>query len=311
MNDTIGAGLAASGRATTLEALGSLLQSMTTAEGVARGLGLQLRPTDVVITPFGKSGTTWLQQMAHTLRTRGDMDFDDISRVCPWIETSTDLGIDLDLEQKARPRVFKSHLNADSVPKGGRYINSCRHPADAVYSMYRFMEGWFLEPGTVALDDFARGTFIARGISPGSGGADYWTHLLSWWARRNDPDVLFMAYEHMKDDLAGTIRRVAAFMGIPLDDELLAITEEHASLAFMQRHQDRFDDRMFRDRSVAMAGLPTDSQSSKVRSGQVGEARLQLGPEVMAELDAVWRQRVAPELGFANYADMIATLQPA
>lgn len=311
MNDTIGAGLAASGRATTLEALGSLLQSMTTAEGVARGLGLQLRPTDVVITPFGKSGTTWLQQMAHTLRTRGDMDFDDISRVCPWIETSTDLGIDLDLEQKARPRVFKSHLNADSVPKGGRYINSCRHPADAVYSMYRFMEGWFLEPGTVSLDDFARGTFIARGISPGSGGADYWTHLLSWWARRNDPDVLFMAYEHMKDDLAGTIRRVAAFMGIPLDDELLAITEEHASLAFMQRHQDRFDDRMFRDRSVAMAGLPTDSQSSKVRSGQVGEARLQLGPEVMAELDAVWRQRITPELGFANYADMIATLQPA
>jgi len=60
-----------------------------------------------------------------------------------------------------------------------------------------------------------------------------------------------------------------------------------------------------------MAGLPTDSQSSKVRTGQVGEARLQLGPEVVAELDAVWRQRITPELGFANYADMIATLQPA
>ncbi|MBP6725147.1 MAG: sulfotransferase domain-containing protein, partial [Halioglobus sp.] len=128
MNDTLRTGLAASGRATTLEALGSLLQSMTTAEGVARGLGHKLQATDIVITPFGKSGTTWLQQMAHTLRTRGDMDFDDISRVCPWIETSTDLGIDLELEQKARPRVFKSHLDADRVPKGGRYINACRNP---------------------------------------------------------------------------------------------------------------------------------------------------------------------------------------
>jgi len=123
--------------------------------------------------------------------------------------------------------------------------------------------------------------------------------------------VLFMAYEHMKEDLPGTIRRVAAFMGIPLDDELLAITEEHASLAFMQRHQDHFDDRLMRERSVAMAGLPADSQSSKVRSGQVGEARLQLGPKVMAELDAVWRQRITPALGFASYADMIAALRPA
>jgi hypothetical protein len=123
--------------------------------------------------------------------------------------------------------------------------------------------------------------------------------------------VLFMAYEHMKEDLPGTIRRVAAFMGIPLDDELLAITGEHASLDFMQRHKDRFDDRIFRDRSVALAGLPADSESSKVRSGQVGESRLQLGPEVVAELDAVWRQRITPALGFASYADMIAALRPA
>ena len=65
------------------------------------------------------------------------------------------------------------------------------------------------------------------------------------------------------------------------------------------------------DRSVALAGLPADSESSKVRMGQVGESRLQLGSEVVAELDAVWRQRVTPALGFASYADMIATLRPA
>ena len=108
---------------------------------------MRLRATDVVISPFGKCGTTWLQQIAHTLRTRGDMAFDDISRVCPWIETSADLGLELDVEQRANPRVFKSHLDADRVPRGGRYIVSCRDPRDAVYSMYKFMEGWLLEPG--------------------------------------------------------------------------------------------------------------------------------------------------------------------
>ena len=308
MSNSIDSGRAPSGRAINLESFGAILAPIFTPDGLQQGLDLQLRPTDVVVAPYGKSGTTWLQQIAHTLRTRGDMDFDDISRVCPWIETSTSLGLDLDAEQKADPRVFKSHLDAQRVPKGGRYIIACRNPSDAAYSMYKFMEGWTLEPGTVSAEEFIRATFIAPGSAPGSSGGDYWTHLASWWARRNDPDVLFMAYEHMTGDLTGTICKVASFMGIELDDELLAITEEHASLAFMQRHKDRFDDRIIRELSVEAAGLPADSDSSKVRSGQVGHAREQLDPQVIAELDDVWRIRITGQLGFADYPAMIAAL---
>lgn len=301
-------GRAPNGRALTLEAFRELLGLMTTPEGVQKGVSLKLRPSDIVITPFGKSGTTWLQQMAHTLRTRGDMDFDDISRVVPWIETSTDLGLDLDAEQKAEPRIFKSHLDAHRIPRGGRYINCCRNPVDALYSMYRFMEGWFLEPGAVSPDDFAQATFIEAGISPGSQGGDYWTHLKSWWARRDDPDVLFLVFEHMKDDLPGTIGRVAAFMGIDLDGELLDITTEHASLQFMQRHMDRFDDKLMRERSVMVAQLPGDSDSSKVRTGLVGEAGQQFSSAVLAALDAIWHEQITTELGFETYEEMIATL---
>jgi hypothetical protein len=282
---------------------------MFTPEGRQRGLDLTLRPSDIVVTPFGKSGTTWLQQIAHTLRTRGDMDFDDISRVCPWIETSTDLGLDLNAEQKANPRVFKSHLDAGCIPMGGRYIVACRNPQDAAFSMYKFMEGWILEPGTVSADEFVRGIFIEPGNAPGSSGGDYWTHLASWWARRNDSDVLFMAYEHMKEDLTGTIRKVANFMEIELDDSLLSITEEHASLPFMQQHKDRFDDCMVRERSVKVSGLPADSDSAKVRSGQVGESRQQLDAAVVAELDKVWGEKITAPLGFEDYAAMIASLK--
>ena len=301
-------GRAPSGRATSMEALQAALSGLTTSAGVETGLALQLRPTDIVVTPFGKSGTTWLQQIAHTLRTRGDMDFDDISRVVPWIESSTDLGLDLNAEQKASPRVFKSHLDAHRIPRGGRYINACRDPRDALYSMYKFMEGWFLEPGTVSLDDFARATYITAGKAVGSTGGDYWTHLTSWWQRRNDPDVIFMAYEHMKDDLTGIIEKVASLMAIDLDDELLAITEEHASLTFMQTHKDRFDDKLMRERSIEVAGLSADSDSSKVRTGQSGEYRQQLGADVASELDEIWHEQITKELGFEDYAAMIATL---
>jgi len=299
---------APSGRATSIEALQATLSLLTTAAGIKAGIALQLGPTDIVVTPFGKSGTTWLQQIAHTLRTRGDMDFDDISRVAPWIESSTDLGLDLDAEQKASPRVFKSHLDAHRIPKGGRYINSCRDPKDALYSMYKFMEGWFLEPGTVSLDDFARATYITAGQAVGSQGGDYWTHLKSWWLRRDDPDVLFMAYEHMNDDLTGSIRKVAAFMEIDLDEELLTITQEHASLVFMQKHKDRFDDKLMRDRSVEVAGLSADSDTSKVRTGRSGESRQQLGNDISNQLDEIWYNQITRELGFEDYTSMIATL---
>ena len=280
---------------------------MVTPGGVAHGLSISLLPTDIVISPFGKSGTTWLQQMCHTLRTRGDMDFDDISAVVPWIETSADLGLDLNADQKAKPRLFKSHLDADKVPAGARYINACRDPKDVLYSMYKFMEGWFLEPGAVSLDEFARGQFIAAAADDSRG--NYWSHLRSWWAKREDPDVLFMAFEHMKGDLPGTIKRVAAFMKIDLDDELFAITQEHASLPFMKKYSDRFDDKLLRERSIAVAGLSADIDSSKVRSGQIGESHQQLSVDVIQELDEIWAEKITSELGFADYASMIAALK--
>ncbi|RLA45969.1 MAG: sulfotransferase domain-containing protein [Gammaproteobacteria bacterium] len=286
-------------RASSLPELQELLGRIFTKEEVGRGLGLQLRSTDIVITPFGKSGTTWLQQIVHTLRTRGDMDFDDISRVVPWIESSPALGLDLDAEQRANPRAFKSHLEYEPVPKGGKYINSVRNPGDALYSMYRFMEGWFLEPGAVSVDEFARERFIKSG--------DYWRHLKSWWARRQQPNVLFMAYEHMQQDLEGTIVRVARFIDIPLDDDLLKITLQHASFAFMLEHKDRFDDALMRRLSETRCKLPSGSDSAKVREGTVG-SRKALSAETLAELDKVWQQEIEASLGYKDYASLIATL---
>jgi len=166
-----------------------------------------------------------------------------------------------------------------------------------------------IEPGTVTLDDFAKGTFLAAARTEDNSPNHYWSHLKSWWARRNDSDVLFMAYEHMKQDSPGTIRKVAGFLNIELDDELLRITEEHASLAFMQQHKDRFDDLKMREHSHQVAGIPRNSDSSKVRTGQVGESKQQLSTEVSEELDAIWQEQITAELGYRDYAAMIATLK--
>ncbi|MGE0387364.1 MAG: sulfotransferase domain-containing protein [Gammaproteobacteria bacterium] len=285
-------------RARSLEEFGRLMPRMLDRAEIAAGVErFRPRPTDVIISPYGKCGTTWLQQAFHTLRTRGDMDFDDISRVVPWIETSGALGLDLDADQRAEPRGFKSHLPWDRVPKGARYVVSLRDPRDALVSMYRFMEGWFIEPGTVLIEDFAR----ARGRPTGDG-TDYWHHLLSWWEQRDNPAVLLLSYEQMSADPVDAVRRLARFCGIVLDDALLALTLEHSSLAFMLRYKDRFDDLLMRRLSERRCNLPPGGDSAKVRKGGVGGHVRELPPSVVADLDAVWRETVTPRTGFADYA---------
>lgn len=285
-------------RAESLKELEEIQGKLFSPEEFGKGLKLKLRPDDVIISPFGKSGTTWLQQIVHTLRTRGDMDFDDISRVVPWIETSSALGIDLDAEQKSNPRAFKSHLDYETIPKGGKYIVSIRNPEDALNSMYKFMEGWFIEPGSISLEEFALKRFIAS--------QSYWKHLVSWWAHRNDTNVLMLCYEQMTVDPDALIRRVAEFIDVPLDDELLAITLEHSSFSYMLEHKDRFDDALMRALSETKANLPKGSDSSKVRKGKIGETSM---PEVVqAELDEKWRQLIKETLGFVNYAELVAEL---
>jgi hypothetical protein len=258
------------------------------------------RPTDVVITPFGKCGTTWLQQTFHTLRTGGDMDFDDISRVVPWIEMAKLVGVDLDTPQRAEPRGFKSHLAYDAIPKGAKYVVSLRDPKDALVSMYRFMEGWFLEPGAVSIEAFAANWAEHD---------EYWKHLVSWWAVRDQPNVLVFSYEGMTADPEGHIRRLAAFCSLPLDDALMALTLERSSIGFMLAHKNRFDDAMMREVSERRCNLPPGSDSAKVRKGGVGGHKAELPPSIAASLDAKWAELATTATGFADYAALEAAVR--
>jgi hypothetical protein len=178
--------------------------------------------------------------------------------VVPWIETAKSCGIDLEAPQRAAPQRFKSHLSYDALPKGARYVVSLRDPKDAMVSMFRFMEGWWIEPGQVSIGDFVHARIALRGS-----GRDYWHHLISWWQQRENPDVLLVSYEHMSADPVANIRKLAAFCGFALDDELLALTLDHSSLGFMRRYKDRFDDLLMRQLSERRCNLPHGSDWQK------------------------------------------------
>lgn len=285
-------------RATSLPELFEKRGKLKTAEGVAHGLAYKPDPTDIFIATPPKCGTTWMQQIVHGLRTRGSMDFDEITRVVPWIELAKDMGIDIYAPQVAKPRAFKTHLNLDIVPKGGKYITVIRDPKDALLSCYRFFEGLYFEKGAIPIQDFAREFYIKEL------GREYWKHVLAIWYHRNDKNVLPLCYENLKQDLPGTVKRVADFIGIELDDELREIVVRQADFKFMDEHSHKFNDHILRQARNAACGIPAGSLALKVRSGNVGESKIHVPKEIVDEFDVIWQEEITAKTGLKSYDDL-------
>ncbi|MEM9774756.1 MAG: sulfotransferase domain-containing protein [Chloroflexota bacterium] len=285
-------------RATTIQELETLLERAWASSRESKPPTYHPRPTDVIITPHAKSGTTWLQQITHGLRTRGSMDFGEITEVVPWIGAAHLLGWDINANQVAEPRLFKSHAMWEDLPKEAKYVVAFRHPHDVLVSQYRFEEGWFIEPNTISLTEYARWRYPNKddGKRP-----YYFRHLISWWTQRTNENVLLLSYEEMKQNLAGTIRRLAHFMTVELDDELFEVVIRQSSREFMLAHKSHFDDRHIRKLTEEGANLPP-GDAHKVTDGGVGSDRYIMSAEIKELMDDLWKKHIESEFGFADYA---------
>ncbi len=292
-------------RATNIEELEIIFDKFWDAAARERGLAFKPQPNDIIISPYAKCGTTLLQQIAHGLRTRGSMEFDEITAVTPWIEIAYDVGWDLKASQVAEPRVYKTHLSWHEIPKGGRYICSFRHYHDAIVSFYRFFEGWMFEPGTISLETLISWRWPRDEVD----NQGYWYHLSSWWEQRNNKDVLLLCYEDMTADLPGTIRKIAHFMGITLDDALLDIVTRQSSREFMLAHSHQYDAHHIVKIGGKRANLLPAIDTNKVTPGTPNEARYQLSPVLKNMLDDIWREQIQPKFGFKNYEELRQSLR--
>lgn len=254
---------------------------------------------DVFITPWAKSGTTLMQQMFHQLRTGGDMDFDDISRMTPWEDTAPIIDFDMNGPQRAQPRGFKSHREYERLPSAMRYVVTLRDPKDTYMSFYRFFNGWHFDEDSISLEEF-----FPVWMGGGPGGCSYFTHLLSWYARRQEPDTLLATYRWAAKNRPAMIHRLADFCGIMLTEELAALVEERTAREYMVAHKDKFDDRMVCDALEAKIGLPADSDSAKVHAA--GSDGKSVPRSVAERIDMMWAETVAPATGHADFAALAA-----
>jgi aryl sulfotransferase len=75
----------------------------------------------------------------------------------------------------------------------------------------------------------------------------WFEHLNSFWAHRHEPNVLFVHFDDLKDDLDGEMRRVATFLNVDVDDVLWPQLVDQCTFASMKRRSREIADfdRMF------------------------------------------------------------------
>lgn len=249
----------------------------------AVGLGLEFEPRedDVYVVGYPRSGGTFLQVVLLELAGRGGFDFVHLASRSPNLDLELTRGNGRFLAALPSPRILRSFRRREELPRHGRFVYAARDLYDVAASSYRhasLLLGYEPERGRF-LRRFLRGGHLS--MSP-----SWFDHLRSWWPHRNDPDVLFLDYDEMVGDLDGTIRRVAAFAGLPLDESRMPEIRERCSLASMKRHAAKLDPRLRR----------IDEEEVAFIRGARGAKRPEL-PPAERRLIAAQAQSLARRLG--------------
>lgn len=88
-----------------------------------------------------------MQQITHQLRTKGyGTDFPEITAVMPWIDFAWEINQNLQDDQVAEPRLFKSHARLSAIQEGCKYIVTIRDPIKTLISLFRFFTAKFPDP---------------------------------------------------------------------------------------------------------------------------------------------------------------------
>jgi len=202
---------------------------------------IEPRDGDVVITTSYKSGTTWTQGIIGNLLAPGELATQPLLAVSPWIDARFVLPLEELVKlcaAQGHRRFLKSHLAADGLPYRATtcYVVVARDARDVFMSllnhyaaytdvaMARFNDDPSLPPfprfdGDVK--ELWRGWMTRGWFDWEADGYPWWGnlhHIATYWPHRHLDNVLLLHYADLKADLAGEVRRIAAFLDLAIDD---------------------------------------------------------------------------------------------
>jgi aryl sulfotransferase len=262
---------------------------------------LRFRDDDIIVSTYGKSGTTWMQQILSQLIFRGQPDL-PVAEMSPWLDLRVppkEVKLPA-VEAQTHRRFLKTHLPVDALvfsPKA-KYLYIGRDGRDVCWSFHNHHVNanqlWYdalnATPGRVGppierppqdVRQYWRDWMDRDGHPFWS----FWENIRSWWAIRDLPNVRFLHFANLKRDMPGEMRKLAAFLEIPIDESKWNTILEQCSFEWMKKNATK---------STPLGGAFWDAGADVfINKGVNGRWKDMLSDEEKAE----YENRAVKELG--------------
>lgn len=214
------------------------------------------RDDDIYIVSFPKSGTTLTQMMLYQMTTDGNMDFDHIYEVSPWIRNAS--LTKQAVPELASPRIIKSHdyyFYFKSKPKG-KFIFVYRNGEDTALSFYHQNQNY--NNIDESFNEFLK-KFMEKSKK------NWFNFCHGWFKNKKDFPILYVRYEDLMADKKSEIYRMANFCNITLNEEIIERTMHRSSFEFMKTHETKFGEQPKEKKEKVF--------NEFIRKGEVGKGK--------------------------------------
>ncbi|HPF02239.1 MAG TPA: sulfotransferase domain-containing protein [Bacteroidales bacterium] len=214
------------------------------------------KDSDIYVVSYPKSGTTLMQMIIYQLTSDGDMNFNHIYDVSPWLRFAARKNLTVKCD--AKRRIIKSHDDYDFLKdiRKGKFIFVIRDCFDALHSY--FIHTIDYEGPVISWEEFWQMELPA-----------WTTYISEWLINRNHLDILYVNYENLITRKKDEIEKIARFIEIDLDDILMDRVLDRTSFQFMKKNETKFGEQ------------PDSYQvfNNFIRHGLIGEGRKSRSPK--------------------------------
>ncbi|XP_037543094.1 sulfotransferase 6B1 [Nematolebias whitei] len=236
---------------------------------------IKAREDDIMLIAYPKCGFNWMVGVLRKIIAEGTGSKSE-SKVPPLIEF---LGPEMlkMVEEAPSPRLMGTHIHPDYIPatfkeKNPKTLVVFRNPKDTLVSYYHFSNNNPVLPA-MKWDSFFN-DFMSGNVAWGS----YFDHALAWEKRMDDPHVMVVTYEELKQDLSAGVRQISTFFGFSLTDAQIQQITEASSFSAMKASSDKSHSNM---------------GNVFFRKGEVGDWKNHFTPEQSKEMDEAFSKHLA------------------
>ncbi|XP_072516298.1 sulfotransferase 6B1 [Salminus brasiliensis] len=206
---------------------------MTPPENLDAVKDMQAREDDVFLVAYPKCGFNWMVGVVKKIMSASAGI--TVPERPPIIEFYSP-EVQQAVAQVPSRRFLGTHLHPDNIPvsfkaKKTKTMVVFRNPKDTVVSYYHFMNKNPVLPNAESWDKFFS-DFMAGEVAWGS----YFDHALAWDKHMNDPGVLIVTFEELKENAPEGIKKIADFFNFPLTDEQVSTIAKETTFSAMQEN---------------------------------------------------------------------------